>query len=1080
MATKTWLSVQTRVSALVLATALLAVFGLFVSRSSETRRIDTYLAADAKEHAGLLDRTLELEGGSLATFAKDYTNWGEMVRFVETGDRTWASVNIDDVLATYRADAAWVFDAAGTPVYAVRDSALEALLELLPPGLSVKDEFGDGHFCHFFIEGPDGPVEIRGATIAPSDDPERKTPGRGYFLVARLWNGQYLAELSRLTGKTMRIEPAHGRTKPSTGIARQSGEITFTRPLPGPRGESEMILTASLQPGWTAVALRSGRGLMLLQIALALLGILGLTLVLWLWVTRPLGWIRRSLQSGSTEPLEPLARNRTEFGQLAGLIEQFFGQNAALVKEVTERKQAETELTEQAERTKILFEHAPDAYYLSDFHGTFLDGNRAAEELLGYPREELVGASFLKLHLLPAPELAKAAGLLVRNALGQATGPDEFVLRRRDGTMVSVEICTHVVTIRGRKVVLGSARDITERKRTEATLHESEERFRELFESMSSGVAVYETRDQGASFIFKSLNRGGERIDSLRREEVVGRNVQQVFPGIEKFGLLTVIGRVWQTGKPEQHPVGHYEDDRISGWRENYVYKLPSGEVVAVYDDVTARVQAEVELRESEGRFRGIFDAARDGMVLAEAKTGRFVTANDAFCNMVGYGPEEVVRLSIPDIHPSDSLAQVKESFDSMSAGEISLAPGIPVKRRDGSIFYADVSATAISMDDRSFLMGVFHDITERRATEAELKDSELKFRAIFDNASDGMFLVDPESRRFLLANSSCLRMLGYSADEFANLSITDLHPAEDLPFIFGQIGSFVKGEQGRRGDIRYKRKDGSQFPADSSPATMTLGDKKCLIIMFRDITERKRAEEALLAKEHDLQRSNAELEQFAYVASHDLQEPLRMVGSYTQLLARRYAGKLDQDADEFINFAVDGVSRMQLLINDLLTYSRVGRRGKEPQPTDSGIVLDRALQNLKLTIEDNKGSVTYDPLPIVMADDRQLEQLFQNLVGNAIKYHGDEPPRVHVSAERSNGWWTFAIKDNGIGIEPQYHERIFQVFQRLHTRKEYSGTGIGLAVCTKIVERHGGRIWVESEPGKGSAFMFTLPAKGT
>ena len=203
------------------------------------------------------------------------------------------------------------------------------------------------------------------------------------------------------------------------------------------------------------------------------------------------------------------------------------------------------------------------------------------------------------------------------------------------------------------------------------------------------------------------------------------------------------------------------------------------------------------------------------------------------------------------------------------------------------------------------------------------------------------------------------------------------------------------------------------------------------------------------------------------------------MVSSYTQLLARRYEGKLDKEADEFIRFAVDGASRMQLLINDLLTYSRVGRRGKEPQPTDSGVVLERALQNLKLAIEDNEGSVTYDPLPIVMADDRQLEQLFQNLVGNAIKYHAEEPPRVHISAGFSDGWWRFAVKDNGIGIEPQYQERIFQMFQRLHTRKEYSGTGIGLAVCTRIVERHGGRIWVESEPGKGSTFMFTLTAKG-
>ena len=248
---------------------------------------------------------------------------------------------------------------------------------------------------------------------------------------------------------------------------------------------------------------------------------------------------------------------------------------------------------------------------------------------------------------------------------------------------------------------------------------------------------------------------------------------------------------------------------------------------------------------------------------------------------------------------------------------------------------------------------------------------------------------------------------------------------------------------------------------------------------LVKEVAERKLAMAALAAKDEELQRSNTELEQFAYVSSHDLQEPLRMVGSYTQLLARRYKGRLDADADEFIGFAVDGVTRMQRLINDLLQYSRVGTKGREPEPTDSGAVLERALVNLKMAIEDSKATVTHDPLPVVMADDRQLEQLFQNLVGNAVKFHGSEPPRVHIRAERSNGCWMFAVKDNGIGIEPQYFDRVFQVFQRLHTRAEYAGTGIGLAVCKKIVERHGGRIWLESEPGKGTSFRFTLPAAG-
>jgi histidine kinase/DNA gyrase B/HSP90-like ATPase/phospho-acceptor domain-containing protein len=227
-----------------------------------------------------------------------------------------------------------------------------------------------------------------------------------------------------------------------------------------------------------------------------------------------------------------------------------------------------------------------------------------------------------------------------------------------------------------------------------------------------------------------------------------------------------------------------------------------------------------------------------------------------------------------------------------------------------------------------------------------------------------------------------------------------------------------------------------------------------------------------------ELSRSNSDLQQFAYVASHDLQEPLRMVASYTQLLAKRYRGKLDGDADEFIAYAVNGANRMQALIQDLLAVSRVDRQGQRFEPTSVEALVGYALDNLKGAIEESGAVITHDPLPMVMADERQFLHVLQNLLSNAIKFRGSGPPRAHVSAERRGGEWLFSVRDNGIGIDPQYAERIFVIFQRLHTNAEYPGTGIGLSLCKKIVERHGGRMWMESQLGHGATFYFTVPAR--
>jgi signal transduction histidine kinase len=246
--------------------------------------------------------------------------------------------------------------------------------------------------------------------------------------------------------------------------------------------------------------------------------------------------------------------------------------------------------------------------------------------------------------------------------------------------------------------------------------------------------------------------------------------------------------------------------------------------------------------------------------------------------------------------------------------------------------------------------------------------------------------------------------------------------------------------------------------------------------LLEMEIAVRNEAQEYLAQRTQELGRSNADLEQFAYVASHDLQEPLRMIGSYMQLIEQRYNDKLDQDAREFIHFAVDGAQRMQGLINDLLAYSRIGTKGSDFTPIDCGKVLATALGNLRMGIQESGAEITHDLLPTVRGDATQLAQVFQNFIGNAIKFRDKLPPRIHVGVQEQDGFWQFSVRDNGIGIAPEYFEKVFVLFQRLHGRGSYSGTGIGLAICKKVVERHGGRVWIESTPGAGSCFFFTIP----
>jgi PAS domain S-box-containing protein len=363
----------------------------------------------------------------------------------------------------------------------------------------------------------------------------------------------------------------------------------------------------------------------------------------------------------------------------------------------------------------------------------------------------------------------------------------------------------------------------------------------------------------------------------------------------------------------------------------------------------------------------------------------------------------------------------------------------------------------------------------------AKREVAEAKFRGLLEAAPDGMVVVNRDGEIVLL-NAQAEKHFGYRRDELLGQKVKRIIPegfAERLIADGTRTAAEALEQQIGTGIELYgQRKNGSQFPIEIMLSPMESPEGMLVTAAIRDITTRREGEALLAQRAEELKRSNEELEQFAYVASHDLQEPLRMVASYTQLLSKRYKGRLDSDADEFIAFAVDGANRMQRLIQDLLAYSRVGKRGGELVDVSSEEALQQAEFNLSGAIEESGALITHDPLPRLMADDIQLTQLLQNLVGNAIKYQRPGVPLVHISAaQEDGGMWQFSIQDNGLGIDPKFFEKIFGMFQRLHKREEFAGTGMGLAICKKIVERHGGKIWVESQPGFGSNFRFTLAA---
>ena len=498
------------------------------------------------------------------------------------------------------------------------------------------------------------------------------------------------------------------------------------------------------------------------------------------------------------------------------------------------------------------------------------------------------------------------------------------------------------------------------------------------------------------------------------------------------------------------------------------------------------RELAERSLQAAKRRLAGILDNAKEAIISIDGDY-RITSFNRGAAEIFGYAPEEVLGESLDCLLPERFGARhrrhVRDFANSpkrgwQMGGEQTAIWG---RRRDGTEFPAEASISKLQAGEDPVFTAVLRDISDRKAAEEALQRSEERLRLALKVANQGLYDLDLETDEAIVSPEYS-RMLGYDEPGEYRETVASwrdrLHP-EDREATAEAYRAYAAGEVPQyRAEFRLRGRDGWRWILSIGQFVNwnAAGKPTRMLGTHIDISDRRQAEATLQQLNADLAASNSELEQFAYVASHDLQEPLRLIANYTQLLAEDYRGKLDPDADEYIHFIVDSATRLQQLIQDLLAFCRVGSRGHDFQTVDCADALQEACRNLQLAITENQACLTCGTLPAIQADRSQLVQIWQNLIGNAIKFRSDEPPHIQVAAERQNGAWQFSLRDNGIGIGRQHAERIFEVFQRLHPRHDYDGTGIGLAICRRIVERHGGKIWVTPNPDGGSTFYFVLP----
>jgi PAS domain S-box-containing protein len=618
-------------------------------------------------------------------------------------------------------------------------------------------------------------------------------------------------------------------------------------------------------------------------------------------------------------------------------------------------------------------------------------------------------------------------------------------------------------------------------------LRDSQTRLDAIIQSAMDAIVTVDDEQRVLMF-----NTAAERMFGCPFSGAVGSPVERFIPPcfrpahsshIRLFGetgttrrALNTLGAIWGLRTDgEEFPLEAAISQVEVGGKKLYT---------VILRDISKRMRAEEALNASlitsEAALKDLADQKfaldQHSIVAVTDIRGTITDVNEKFCAISQYSKEELIgqnhRILNSGYHPREFF---QEMYQAIASGKVWHGE-IRNRAKSGSIYWVDTTIVPFMGPDQKprQYVAIRTDITKRKLGE---EAREQRLAAVVESSDDAIISKTLDGT-ITTWNPGAQKLFGYSPSEAIGKPLRMLLPpdrANEESDILERIG---RGERLEHFESVRIRKDGSAV--DVSMTISPIKDSTGAIIgaskIARDITEHKLTDQRLAAKAEELARSNQELEQFAYVASHDLQEPLRMVASYTQLLAERYQGKLDANADKFIRYANEGALRLQVLIHDLLAFSRLGSSGSTCEKVDCNAVMKEVLHSLGPAMLESGAVVNFAGLPVVWADPSQMTQVFQNLIGNAIKFRKPEPPVISVQAEKVGRNWQFTVRDNGIGIAPEYAENIFVVFQRLHARTEYPGNGIGLAICKKIVERYGGKIWVEAQLGRGSTFKFTLP----